>query len=259
MENQSQLKQQKTRRDVYGGGTAATLLTWDACRNTCWTLWQSTCFVFLFPVLYLEFYDASTTTTTKKQKFWSHSSDRRNIDLKKKSMTSLHDQDNGKKKPTERNNHLGFFSVLILFSWSFLGFGGFFCSLTVVVTRSRRSAFDGTHHIVELHLQNAPNPTKQGLAGGWTEGIFKKNFFCTLRSSCAGLGSAQAKHFGESQHDESQLNCDMMDFCFSFWSGRRALMDFSSPLYEVLKPFSFMDYPLLHLHLLYSVSPSFVL
>lgn len=38
-----------------------------------------------------------------------------------------------------------------------------------------------------------------------------------------------------------------------FLSQRRAMMDFSPPLYEVLKPF-LMDYLLLHLHLLYSVS-----
>lgn len=43
---------------------------------------------------------------------------------------------------------------------------------------------------------------------------------------------------------------DRWDGFLSQW---RAMMDFSPPLYEVLKPF-LMDYLLLHLHMLYSVS-----
>lgn len=54
----------------------------------------------------------------------------------------------------------------------------------------------------------------------------------------------------ESWAHNSGLLTDMME---SFLSQRRAIMDFSPPPYEVLKPF-LMDYLLLHLHLLYSVS-----
>lgn len=54
----------------------------------------------------------------------------------------------------------------------------------------------------------------------------------------------------ESWAHNSGLLTDMME---SFLSQRRAIMDFSPPPYEVLKPF-LMDYLLLHLHLLYCVS-----